>query len=45
MATVVKGHFLRVKQLEREIDHLALSNAKFKNKRSYTHLPPYAFIL
>jgi hypothetical protein len=45
MATGVQGHFLGVKGPEREI-HLSFpSNAKVKNKWSYTPLTLYAFIL
>ena len=45
MGTGVQGHFPRLKRPELEIVHSTASNAKFKNKWTYTPLPPYAFIV
>jgi len=45
MGTGVQGRFPGVKRPEHEIVHSTLSDAKFKNKWTYTPLPPYAFIV
>ena len=45
MATGVQGHFPGVKLPECEIELSFPSNAKFKNKWSYTPLTLYAFIV
>jgi len=45
MGTGVQGHFMGANWPEHEIDLSFLSNAKFKNKWSYTPLPVFAFIL
>ena len=45
VGTGIQVHFLEVKQLECEIVCLAVSSAKFKNKWTYTPLPPHAFIV
>ena len=45
MANGIQGHLLAVKRPGREIDLTFPSNAKVKNKWSYTPLTLYAFIL
>jgi hypothetical protein len=38
------SYFLRVKQLESEVEHLALSSAEVQNKWNYNSTTAYAFI-
>ena len=45
MGTGVQGHFVGADWPEHEIGLSFSSNAKFKNKWSYTLLPLYAFIV
>jgi hypothetical protein len=45
MVTGVQGHFVGAKWPEHKIDLSFPSNTKFKDKWSYTLLPPYAFIV
>jgi hypothetical protein len=45
MGAGVQGHFVGAKWPEHEIGLSFPSNAKFKNKWSYTPLPLYAFVV
>jgi hypothetical protein len=45
MGTGVQVHFVEIKRPEHENDLSFPSNAKFKNKWTYTSLPPYPFVV
>lgn len=42
--SIPEAVFLGLKRPEQKLDHSAPSSAGFKNERSYTSFPPYAFM-